>query len=277
MRKIKRFFPGEMSSDGAGVKLRRCVSSRDIPDFDPFLMMDFFDSQDPSDYIKGFPFHPHRGIETITYLISGRIVHEDSMGNKGEISNGQCQWMSAGSGILHQEMPKESDLMLGSQIWLNLPKENKMGDPEYRDIDKDNIGHFENESMEVKIIAGSYAGVDGPISKPITDPSFFDVRLKANSEFIYEPKEGYNVFGFLLRGKASFNEQTKSSPMGFLYENESKKISIKSLDEEARFFILAGKPLNEPVAWGGPIVMNTKEELDLAFRELQEGNFIKFK
>lgn len=276
-RKIKRYVEGRETKDGAGVRLRRVFGYHEIPDFDPFLMMDFFDSTNSDDYTKGFPWHPHRGIETVTYLISGKIEHEDSIGSKGEINNGDCQWMTAGSGILHQEMPKASPKMLGTQIWLNLPKKDKMIEPKYRDIGKDIIPAHEEKNIKVDVIAGKYKDLKGPLEVIDTDPTFLDVELKEDTEFILETDSSYKAFSFLVEGEANFNtekEEMVVAPMGILYE-DGKTIRINTKDKKARLFILIGKPLNEEIAWGGPIVMNTKEELDLAFKELKEDSFIK--
>lgn len=276
-RKIKRYFMGRQAKDGAGVSLYRTFGYYEIPDFDPFLMMDFFDSTNPEDYIKGFPWHPHRGIETVTYLIHGAIEHGDSLGNKGVIRDGDCQWMTAGSGILHQEMPQESPQMLGVQIWLNLSKKEKMTEPKYRDITKEMIPVYEEESYTVHIVAGEYGGKKGPMEAIETKPSFFDVELKENSEFVYRVDYDFNAFAFLVRGEANFNvekEEMISYPNGVLF-TEGDTIRVKTGKSPARFLLLTGKKLNEPIAWGGPIVMNTKEELDLAFKELKEGIFIK--
>lgn len=277
-RKIKRYFIGKAARDGAGVNLYRTFGYNEIPDFDPFLMMDFFDSTDPNDYIKGFPWHPHRGIETVTYLVSGLIEHQDSLGNKGTIGDGDCQWMSAGSGILHQEMPKASERMLGVQIWLNLHAKDKMTAPKYGDITRDMIPVYNGENETVHIIAGKYQGLLGHMEggKEI-QPTFFDVELKANSEFVFDIDASFNAYAFLIEGEANFdteNEKIISYPNGVLYES-GDTIRINTRDKAARFLLLAGKKINEPVAWGGPIVMNTKEELNQAFKEIDEGTFIK--
>lgn len=277
MRKIKKYISGNKTSDGAGVSLRRVFGYTEIPEMDPFLMMDFFDSTDSDDYTNGFPWHPHRGIETITYLISGKIEHEDSIGNIGEINNGDCQWMSAGSGILHQEMPKESPRMLGTQIWLNLPKKDKMTEPKYRDIKSESIPVWEEVGLRVHVIAGKYKGLTGPLEVIETDPTFLDIEIDKDMELILDTEPNYKTFSFLVEGEADFNVGKKeivSSPIGVLYE-EGNSITIKTKDKKARVLILTGKPLNEPIAWGGPIVMNTKEELNLAFKELKEDRFIK--
>lgn len=276
-RKIKKYFDGRVSQDGAGVRLIRTFGYHDTPDFDPFLLLDFFDSTNPDDYIKGFPWHPHRGIETVTYLISGEIEHSDSIGNSGVIADGDCQWMTAGSGILHQEMPQPSPRMLGVQIWLNLAKKDKMTKPKYRDILKDTIPVYSDEKMKVHIIAGEFNEIKGPLEVIETEPIFFDVELNPNEEFNFKLDASFKAFAFLVEGEVNFNvenEELVSSPKGVLYQ-DGDTIRINTKEKYARFLLLAGKPLNEPIAWGGPIVMNTREELRIASKELQEGTFIK--
>jgi redox-sensitive bicupin YhaK (pirin superfamily) len=278
-RKVKKYFEGRETQDGAGVKLRRCFGYHQIPDFDPFLMMDFFDSTDPADYSRGFPWHPHRGIETVTYLIKGEIEHGDSIGSSGVIRDGQCQWMTAGSGILHQELPQPSDEMLGVQVWLNLAADNKMTEPQYGDITEEMIPIYEDQHKKVHIIAGEFEGLSGEIQRIDTKPTFFDVELKAKSEFIFKLPADFNAYAFLIRGQANFNpekEEFKNFPQGVLYES-GEEIKVNTGEKSARFLFLAGKKLEEPVAWGGPIVMNTREELAAASRELNNGTFIKNK
>ena len=278
-RKVKRYFEGRETKDGAGVKLRRCFGYHQIPDFDPFLMMDFFDSTNPDDYTRGFPWHPHRGIETVTYLIKGEIEHGDSIGNQGVIKNGQCQWMTAGSGILHQELPQSSPEMLGVQVWLNLAADKKMTEPQYGDITESMIPVYEDQEKKVKIIAGEFEDLKGEIQRTDTKAAFFDVQLKAESEFVFELPAEFNAYAFLIRGEANFDqekEELKHYPQGVLYES-GKKIRVNTAQNQARFLFLAGKKLEEPVAWGGPIVMNTGAELETASRELKNGTFIKNK
>lgn len=277
-RKIKRYFAGVPSMDGAGVRLTRMFGYNDIEDFDPFLMMDFFDSTNPEDYIKGFPWHPHRGIETVTYLIAGKMKHEDSLGNRGVIEGGDCQWMTAGSGILHQEIPKESPLMLGIQLWINLPKKDKMTKPNYGNISKEMIPVYSDDKMKIHIIAGEYKGLVGPVpGVKDVEPIFLDVELEADSEFVFNIEPKFTAFAFLIRGEANFNvekEEIVSYPKVVLYE-EGETIKVNTKEKPARFLLIAGKKLKEPVAWGGPIVMNTKEEVEIAFKELRENKFIK--
>jgi len=275
-RVIRKKYPGTISQDGAGVKLNRIFSRRDVEEVDPFLLLDFFDSDNKEDYIKGFPWHPHRGIETITYLIEGELEHGDSLGNSGTIEPYGCQWMTAGSGIVHQEMPQPSKRMLGAQLWLNLPKKNKMTEPAYRDITvKDLITHEDNNS-KVNIICGEYKGLKGPVRGTYVDPIYFDVEIKPGKTFKYTIDEKEKVFLLMIKGSIEFsNGDTAdfSNEKGVLL-TQGDEIEISS-EKGSRFLLFAGKPLKEPIAWGGPIVMNTQEELSTAFKELDEGTFIK--
>jgi redox-sensitive bicupin YhaK (pirin superfamily) len=274
-RTVLKTYTGTPSVDGAGVKLNRIFGHQDVKDLDPFLLLDFFDSRNPEDYLKGFPWHPHRGIETITYLIDGLLEHGDSLGNSGLIDPLGCQWMTAGSGIIHQEMPQASEHMLGAQLWLNLPRKNKMTDPTYRDITAKDLAIAEDDQTHVKVIAGTYKGHSGPVKGTFVDPIYLDVSIHPNGffEMIISPEE--KVFLLLLSGTIaiagqSLNaNQTKSVLLG-----EGDQVSAAAKDG-ARFLLIAGKPLNEPIAWGGPIVMNTQTELNLAFDELKKGTFIK--
>src|SRR6056297_1614904 len=185
-RNIFKKYKGRISQDGAGVKLNRIFSNRDVEDVDPFLLLDFFDSTNPDDYTNGFPWHPHRGIETITYLIEGELEHGDSLGNSGVIKPYGCQWMTAGSGIIHQEMPQASQRMLGAQLWLNLPREHKMTKPEYRDITKDDLGIYSDATEEVRVICGNYKGVKGAVKGTYVDPIYLDVSINKEKHFQYE-------------------------------------------------------------------------------------------
>ena len=278
-REIIKTVKGISTIDGAGVNLVRVIGYRDVKDFDPFLMLDAFDSFNPADYIKGFPWHPHRGIETVTYLIKGRMDHEDSLGNKGSIMEGDCQWMTAGSGILHQEMPIASDRMLGAQLWINLPKKDKMTEPTYRDIKAENIPLVrDKENGEVRIIAGSFNGINGAMQADYVKVTYLDINVFPNKMMTIPTITTENVFSYLVDGDAVFGEkQTNvSSHTGILF-NQGEQITIKAGNNGLRMFLLSGKALNEPIAWGGPIVMNTREELDNAFDELNNGTFIKHK
>ena len=271
-RSVVKTVQGRRTVDGAGVNLVRVLGNRDVEDFDPFLMLDSFDSTDPNDYTKGFPTHPHRGIETITYLIEGEIEHRDSLGNKGVIRSGDSQWMTAGSGILHQEMPKASPRMLGLQIWLNLPREKKMVPPAYFDITKDMVREVNEDFGTVRIIAGEYKDTVG-VQAPHWPATMYDVTLKAGQEAVLQTGTDENVFVFLIVGDAEIDGRQYAEKTAVLF-GDGDRIRLKA-EAECRFFYFAGKRLKEPVVWGGPIVMNTDEELRAAFDELETGDFIK--
>lgn len=273
-RAIQRTVQGHPAVDGAGVHLTRVLGIRTVEDYDPFLMLDSFDSTNPEDYIKGFPWHPHRGIETITYLVEGLIEHQDSLGNKGSIRSGQSQWMTAGSGILHTEKPKTSPRLFGLQIWLNLPKKEKMADPAYLDITADMIKVVRDGNAVVRVLSGEYKGTRGVKPRHI-QATLFDVTIPGGEEIAIATKRDENVFVFLLEGDALIDSRRIPTKTAVLF-GPGDDIKVGATDDsETRFMFFSGKPLHEPVAWGGPIVMNTEEELELAFTELDNGAFIK--
>jgi len=270
-REILKTRQGMRAVDGAGVHLVRVLSHDTVKDFDPFLMLDSFDSKNPEDYIKGFPWHPHRGIETVTYLIEGRIDHEDSLGNAGSIHSGCSQWMTAASGILHQEMPIASERVLGFQLWLNMSSDRKMSMPHYFDLTPDNIVKADKPFGSVRILSGTYDGITG--AKPT--PSIFDISLNAGSSETFETVSGDNVFVFLIEGDGTVNGTPIAEKSAVLF-SEGDFIELgATADRPLRVILFSGKPFNEPIAWGGPIVMNTREELEHAFDELRAGTFIK--
>ena len=274
-RNTKKIIKGMPTQDGAGVKLTRVLGARDVRDIDPFLMLDAFDSTNPNDYIKGFPWHPHRGIETFTYLISGKIEHQDSLGNKGLLSDNEAQWMTAGSGIIHQEMPKPSDRMLGLQLWINLPRANKMVSPAYWDIKDKDILELKKQDQTIRIISGELEGL-----KPLVQPKYvqariLDVHLNAGAKFVLPTPSDKTVFLYLFEGLLT-NPADQSSVRDHsiaLFEKGDELVLEAKV--QSRFVLFEGLPLNEPVAFGGPIVMNTREELEQAFKELDEGTFIR--
>ncbi|MBM7560805.1 pirin family protein [Fusibacter tunisiensis] len=276
IRKIKKIVNGKATQDGAGVKLVRVLSRGDVSEFDPFLMLDSFDSKNPEDYTKGFPWHPHRGIETVTYLIHGEIEHGDSLGNAGKILSGGCQWMTAGGGILHQEMPQVSEQMLGIQLWLNLPSADKMTAPTYRDITKADVPVLKKDFGEIAIISGMYDSINGPVAGDFVKMTFYDIDLKPSSfiDLTVEPSE--TVFAFIVKGSVCF----ETAPGDFVTEKSAvllengNQVHLKSSHEGARVLFFSGKPLKEPIAWGGPIVMNTEEELRKAFEDLEKATFV---
>lgn len=273
-REIHKTVRGRATVDGAGVHLVRVLGPETVYDFDPFLMLDSFDSENPSDYIKGFPMHPHRGIETITYLIHGEMAHEDSLGNKGVIQSGESQWMTAGSGIMHQEMPKASKRMLGAQIWLNLAAKDKMVDPVYFDIKQSMIPVVQEGPVTTRIISGAYKDAKG-VTPAHVKATLYDVSVEAGAtaEIPGDPAE--NVFVFLIEGDAVIRGKTIREKTAVLFgAGDSIQVSATS-GKPSRFIYFQGPKLSEEVAWGGPIVMNTQEELENTFLELRKGTFIK--
>ncbi len=265
--------------EGAGVRLKRVFGYRETELMDPFLLLDHFGSDNPDDYMKGFPWHPHRGIETITYMIEGRVKHEDSLGNAGSIESGDVQWMTAGSGIIHQEMPNRSNgMMMGFQLWANLPSSNKMMHPRYQDVKESEIPEVVTESgAKVRIICGKMDGTCGPVTEIVTDPEYMDVTVPAGKEFTHSVKKGHTVFAFVFEGNGYFDEGKErliESNHLVLFE-DGEQIVAKAEGEQLRFLLVSGMPIGEPIAWYGPIVMNNKKELDEAFSEYREGTFIK--
>ena len=272
MRKIFKTYPGVETIEGAGVRLTRIFGFYDVEQLDPFLLLDFFNSKNPGDYLRGFPWHPHRGIETITYLIEGELKHGDSLGNQGTILPSGCQWMTAGRGILHQEMPQESTHLLGCQLWLNLPRKDKMTEPAYRDIDKNDLAIYEDEHVLVKVICGEYRGAKGPVKGTYVEPTYFDVQLYPNQTFAWHIEESKQCFILKLEGDLEIGGQILEDRGALLTKGDEVRIFSQ---EGGRFLIITGEPLEEPVAWRGPIVMNTEEELNQAYRELRKRTFIK--
>lgn len=276
-RHVKRVIQGFQTSDGAGVKLTRVIGSQDVRDVDPFLMLDAFDSTNPSDYIAGFPFHPHRGIETFTYLIHGIIEHQDSLGNKGVIRDGQAQWMTAGSGIIHQEMPQPAPRMLGLQLWINLPQKDKMCEPAYWDILEDHVQPIIKDGYTIRVISGSVDGVSPKIQPKYVQARILDISLTKDEVFALNVSSDSTLFIYTFNSELlNVEDHTLLPKRSAVLLNEGTKVELKAITD-SRFLWFEGLPLNEPVAFGGPIVMNTKEELALAFRELREGTFIKHK
>lgn len=275
-REIKKVVKGSRQMDGAGVHLVRVFGHRDVKDFDPFLMLDAFDSVNPEDYTKGFPWHPHRGIETVTYLISGRIDHMDSLGNKGTITAGGCQWMTAGSGILHQEMPVASDRMLGAQLWVNLAAKDKMAEPKYRDITVDMVPVLKDKNGEIRVLSGIYEGTPGAIQPDHVQVLYLDVMTYPGKTTVIPVQPDENVFVYVIDGSGTTGEESRpvQSHSAVLFEKGDRLI-FNAGSEGLRLFLLSGESLNEPISWGGPVVMNTHAELNLAFEELENGTFIK--
>ena len=296
-RRIRKVIRSKPTIEGAGVHLNRAFGFSEVSELDPFLLLDDFRSNDPRHYIKGFPWHPHRGIETITYVLEGRVEHGDSMGNEGVISVGDVQWMTAGSGIIHQEMPKGDDKghMGGFQLWANLPASHKMMDPRYRGLTKDQIPEVSaGNGVTVRIICGEVKGTKGPVRDIVTDPEYLDVTIPARSEFIHLAKPGHTAFAYVIEGEgyfckekdpftyelegANYFDMERNASIGnnsLVVFDDGDRIVVSTEAESVRFLLVSGKPIGEPVAWYGPIVMNTREELQIAFEEYRNGTFIK--
>ena len=277
-RNVVKVLTGEPVIEGAGVHLRRVFGFQETALFDPFLLLDDFRSDSPEEFLSGFPWHPHRGIETITYVLKGDVEHGDSLGNTGVISSGDVQWMTAGSGIIHQEMPKGdgNGSMYGFQLWANLPSNQKMMNPRYRDIGAEDIPEVELENgAKIKIIAGMVSGVSGPVDDIVTDPEYLDCLLPPAARFIHETKRGYTALLYVIDGAGSVGQTPVSDGTLVLFGDGDELAVSAGGSSGLRFLLLSGKPLREPVAWRGPIVMNTQQELEEAFRELRDETFIK--
>lgn len=299
IRQIRKILKSKPTIEGAGVHLKRAFGFDQVPELDPFLLLDDFRSNDPAHYLPGFPWHPHRGIETITYMLDGYAEHGDSMGHKGTIGPGDVQWMTAGSGIIHQEMPKgdKKGVMGGFQLWANLPAAKKMMDPRYRDVGKSTIPEISMDNgVKVKIICGRVNGVEGPVKDIVIDPEYIDVAMPADASFSHPTKTGHTVFAYVIEGEGYFDKGKDS----YAYEvegvnyfdfkreclvgatnlvifHDGDQVLVTTKDKPLRFLLISGKPIKEPVAWYGPIVMNTQQELKIAFEEYQNNTFIKHK
>jgi len=264
------------ASDGAGVKLKRSIGVE--PNyFDPFLMLDEFGSENSEDYIAGFPPHPHRGIETVTYMLAGDFEHKDSTGGQGRMTAGDVQWMKTGSGIIHSEMPamKEGKLH-GFQLWINMPASMKMDKPEYHYIDADKMSVHKDDDKQIKVIAGKFQKAEGPIKKHNVEPVYFDVELKKDKEFNFEIPSSHNSFIYLIEGEIKIGEKehdkVKDSTLILLTRGEKLKVTALT---EAKFLLISGKPIGEQIARGGPFVMNTKQEILQAIDDYHNGTFVK--
>jgi quercetin 2,3-dioxygenase len=276
-RKVRVTLTRQPTIEGAGVHLHRVFGFTESPKLDPFLMLDDFRSDNPAHYLKGFPWHPHRGIETITYVLKGDVEHGDSLGNTGVITSGDVQWMTAGSGIIHQEMPKgdPQGAMHGFQLWANLPASQKMMPPRYRGITADQIPEIElSNGVRIRVIAGIVGDIRGPMDDIVIDPEYLDCSVPAGETYIHETPPTYTAFIYVIGGKGDTDGKEITNGTLVLFD-DGEQLAFKAGDAGVRFLLLAGKPLSETVAWRGPIVMNTQMELETAFREYREGTFIK--
>jgi hypothetical protein len=275
IRKIERLIRGQNTSDGAGVKLKRIIGTGELNHLDPFLLLDEFKNDDPEDYAAGFPDHPHRGFETITYMLAGSFTHRDSKGNEGHLTAGSVQWMTAGRGIIHSEMPEQAEgLAWGFQLWLNLPAKLKMTEPKYQDIPSEKLPVVEKDGVKVKVLAGEYGGVRSP-GQSFTPFTYLDVRLAPGASFAHPAPMGHSAFLYVFEGKAKtgpkdFQTNIPSGHLGAFREGEKVLVEAQA-GEPARFLFASARRLEEPVVRGGPFVMNTLGELKQAFYDYQTG------
>ena len=297
IRPVKRVVQSQPTMEGAGVRLRRAFGFVNTSDFDPFLLLDDFRNENPDDYLAGFPWHPHRGIETITYVLAGTVEHGDSLGNRGTLGKGDVQWMTAGSGILHQEMPKgnQQGRMHGFQLWANLPSSLKMTAPRYQDVRARDIPEVvDDDGTLVRVICGSFWGQTGPIEGVAADPRYLDVSVPQSTTKRLAVETPRHAFAYVFAGSGRFRDASEPLPVtteqiGDVATRDVKPVGNRSLvlfdggdeitveagDEGIRFLLVSGKPIQEPVAWQGPIVMNTQKQLQQAFTELRQGTFIR--
>lgn len=278
IRKLELTVNSQTVIEGAGVKLQRVFGYPRRGLLDPFLMLDHFGSANPVDYMAGFPWHPHRGIETVTYMLQGKVEHEDSKGNKGLIEEGGIQWMTAGKGILHQEMPQKCDCHLsGIQLWVNLPGKSKLMEPRYQDISADQVPELDWKGIKVRVLAGKFAGAVGPVKDIIVKPNFLDLTVPPQTEQTIRVPLGHTAFVYVFEGSGYFStgkeKRVRAGTMAKLVDGD--QVYFASGSKQLRFIFASGKPLNEPIEWRGPIVMNTKEELYQAFEEYHNGEFAK--
>ena len=295
IRPIKRVSESQPTIEGAGVRLRRAFGFGTTNDFDPFLLLDDFRNDDPKDYSAGFPWHPHRGIETITYVLAGSVEHQDSLGNHGTLGAGDVQWMTAGSGILHQEMPvgDARGQMHGFQLWANLPSSLKMTAPRYQDIPSSAVPEVtDDDGTRIRILCGSFWGKTGPVEGIAAEPRYLDVSVPPNTRKSLPTPTSRSAFAYVFAGSGTFRDASERHPVrteavapggaaqqignrALVLFDDGDEVVVHAGEEGIRFLLVSGRPIAEPIAWRGPIVMNTKEELQRAFQELQEGTFIK--
>lgn len=272
-------LPATPALEGAGVHLKRAFGDRQLPRLDPFLLLDDFHSDNPVDYIAGFPWHPHRGMETVTYVLDGRVEHGDSLGNQGMIGPGDVQWMTAGSGIVHQEMPKGRDgRMAGLQLWVNLPRQHKMMRPRYQEIPRAHVPSVQvAPGVEARVVAGTVNGIQGPVRDLMVEPEYFDIQMQPGSTFLHRVPREHTVFSYVVEGRGVFDDEKRDPIDGehLVIYKPGDAVQIETQTKPLRFLLISGRPLREPVAWWGPIVMNTQQEIETAIEEFQSGTFVK--
>lgn len=275
-RGVAKIIEPQAVVEGAGVRLKRSIGTSTLDYLDPFLLLDHFRSKKAADYEAGFPLHPHRGIETVTYLLAGAVRHRDSVGNAGEIGPGDLQWMSAGRGILHEEMPQvRPEGVAGFQLWVNLPKKQKMSAPRYQNIHANEIAVIERDGgVTIRMIAGTVDGVTGPIGGIAAEPTYLDVSLPKGGSLVHPIPRGHSAFAYIFEGEARFDDTLVTAPKLVVW-NDGDSVVVHGDKSAARFLLVSGKPLNEPMARYGPFVMNTQEEIEQTLRELQQGTFAR--
>jgi len=277
LRNIERLIEPQLVIEGAGVLLRRSFGPRRSNEYDPFLLFDHFAFNDPNEGpIRGFPMHPHRGIETVTYMLEGSVRHRDSLGNAGSIGSGDVQWMTSGRGILHEEMPQRSPEgnIYGFQLWVNLPARMKMSTPRYQEVSDQTIPAVEKDGVKIRLVAGTVNGISGPVTEIAAAPLYMDVQLAPDVEWTLPTPEGYTVIAYVFEGEGVFSGETVSSVMMVKYE-EGDHVHVKTENSPARFMLMAGAPFKEPIVPYGPFVMNTEEEIYQALADLRAGTFVK--
>jgi redox-sensitive bicupin YhaK (pirin superfamily) len=276
-RAVTQVLRGMPASDGAGVKLTRVIGQPKLPDLDPFLMLDEFGTDKAEDYIAGFPDHPHRGFETVTYMLDGRMRHKDNHGNEGVLVPGSVQWMTAGRGIVHSEMPEQTEgKMRGFQLWMNLPARDKMTAPAYQEFGPERIPVVDRNGVSIKVIAGQVDGVDGPVKQPATDPTYLDIRLDAGADFTLPLPAGHSAFIYVYEGSAVVGVGREAATLNaqeLAVLGDGSEVRLEGRAPRSRAILVAGRPLREPVARYGPFVMNTREEIMQAFADYQSGKF----
>jgi hypothetical protein len=280
-RKVLEIIEPQTVIEGAGVRLKRSIATRRLDYLDPFLLFDHFGSDNPDDYLAGFPMHPHRGIETVTYMLAGDVHHRDSMGNSGAIGAGDVQWMTAGRGILHEEMPQpRQGEMAGFQLWVNLPAKLKMTPPRYQEIASDRIPEINREDgVKIRVIAGAVDGVRGPVTEIAADPTYLDVSIPPNGSFHQPIERGHSALAYVFEGEGAFgirdggDGETVSHPKLVVFD-DGDYVKVRATKESVRFLLISGQPLYEPIARYGPFVMNTREEIQQALRDLRNGTFV---
>lgn len=280
IRKVTSVIVPQTVMEGAGVRLKRSIATNTLDYLDPFLLFDHFGSENPDDYIAGFPMHPHRGIETVTYMLAGQVHHKDSLGNSGVIGAGDVQWMTSGRGIMHEEMPRQHDgEMTGFQLWVNLPAELKMSAPHYQEILSEGIPELVRaDGVKIRVIAGEVEGVQGPVTEIAIDPVYLDVMVPPGTVFSMAVEREHTVFAYVFEGEGRFGGEDTREIVGhpsMIIFGEGDEMRVKTDGGHVRFLLVMGKPLHEPVARYGPFVMNTREEINQTLRELRDGTFIK--